>query len=143
MNVKRLILTLLTCLTLQLANAQTDRPKFDPAKFRQDLIAFVVGEATLTPAEKVLVMPIYEEYLTKKQELFKKMGTYRNFSATNDKAYADAIESMDGISIEMKTLQQTCHRRLLKVLSAKKVYTMIRAEKEFNKRCFQRITHKK
>lgn len=143
MKAKKIILTLLACLFLHTAYAQTNGPKFDPVKFRLELVEFVVDEAGLSPAEKIVAAPIYDEFLTKKQELFKQMGKYRKFKGTNDKSYADAIEVMDRIAIEMKTLQQTYHRRLLKMLPAKKVYAMIRAEKVFNKRSFQKVTHRK
>ena len=143
MKAKRIILTLLACLLLHTAYAQTNKPKFDPVKFRHELVDFVVGELDLSSEERKAVVPLYEEFLKKKQELFKQMGKYRRFNGSSDKAYAEAIEEMDRISIEMKTLQQTYHRKLMRVLPSQKVYGLIKAEKLFNKRYFQKVTHRK
>ena len=140
MKVKKLILTWLACVVFSTAFAQNDFQKFDPVKFRHELVEFIVNEAELTPAEKSAVVPIYDEFLLKKQALFKEMSKYRHFQGDNDNAYKNAIEDMNRISIEMKTLQQTYHRKLFKVITAKKVYALIRAEKHFNKQCLQKVT---
>ncbi len=138
---KKIIFTFFFSLMLCSVNAQGwNHRSFDPVKFRNAMIQFVVDANHLTPAEKKAFVPVFEELLIKRQELFNELRKYRHLENASEKEYLDAVQQLDRIAVELKVVQQTYHKKLLKVLPARRVYQLMKAENEFNQRSIQRMT---
>jgi len=110
-----------------------DRPRFNPEKFRADLERFITVEACLTPAEAAKFFPLYEEMNKKQRALFWQMRELQRVKPADEDACRKAIAEADRIELEMKQLQANYHTRFLTVISASKLYDVIRAEGRFHR----------
>lgn len=123
------------CFSAVFANAQK---KFDPVKFRADLHKYIVAEAHLTSAEADKLFPLYDEMKDKQMELHKE-GRNNNKKPATETACRAAIIKMDDIELKKKQIERTYHLKFLKVLSASKLYDVLRAEAKFHKKVFQEV----
>ena len=137
-NMKTLIYTLLaTWLSICAADAQGMKP-FDPAKFQADLEQFITVEACLTPSEAAAFFPLYREMLKKQRALYEQMRDGRHGRPDTEEAARKAISENDRIEIEIKQLQANYHARFISIISAKKLYNVIKAEGKFHRMAMKR-----
>ncbi len=111
---------------------------FDPAKFQADLEQFITVEACLTPSEAASFFPVYREMTQKQRALYDKMKEGRHMRPDSEEAARKAIAEMDRIEIEIKQLQSTYHSRFLGIISARKLYNVIKAEGKFHRMAMKR-----
>ena len=137
MTFKRVLLSIILSSLCLLCAVAHGRDKFDPAKFEAELEQFVAVEAGLTPMEASRFFPLYREMRKKQMAYFGQDRMFRHIDTNDDKACAEAISRHDENDIAMKELQQEYHRKFLKVLSASKVYLIIRAEEKFHRQLFK------
>lgn len=137
---KRVLFILLSILCLCQIEAKGQKA-FDPAKFEADLEQFITTEACLSPKEVAVFFPLYREMRKKQMAYFSEDRRCRHVDTTDDKACAEVINRHDENDLEIKKLQQAYHKKFMKVLSASKVYLIIRAEEKFHRRLFMRGNH--
>lgn len=135
---KTLICTFLAiCLSLGVADAQGIKP-FDPAKFQADLEQFITVEACLTPSEAAAFFPLYREMTRKQRALYEQMREDRRVNPDSEEAAKQAISEHDRIEIEIKQLQANYHARFIGIITARKLYKVIKAEGKFHRMAMKR-----
>ena len=135
---KTLICTFLAfCLSLCVADAQGMK-HFDPAKFQADLEQFITVEACLTPSEAAAFFPLYREMTRKQRALYEQMREDRRVNPDSEEAAKQAISEHDRIEIEIKQLQANYHARFIGIITARKLYKVIKAEGKFHRMAMKR-----
>lgn len=133
-----LIITLATnCAVAQKANGK----KSD--RFRADLEKFIVSDAQLTSQETARFLPLHREMMDRQKALRKKLKANRHCKPVTEADYKKAITECDKLGIEVEQLRKQYHTKFLKVLSAKKVYGVIKAEDRFFKKALHKAGMKK
>ncbi|MCR4852585.1 MAG: hypothetical protein K5893_03225 [Prevotella sp.] len=121
-------------------NAQ-NRPAraFDPNKFQAELEQFITREACLTPQEAAKFFPVFRELGKKQRALFEKIPHNRHIKPANEAGCREAIIERDEKDLQVKMLQQQYHLKFMEILSAQKVYDVIRAEEKFHRQAFRQM----
>ena len=113
-------------------------PKFDPERYNAELQQFITQEAALSPQEAAKFFPLYREMQTKQRALFQQMHRYKRIKPNDEKSCREYIKKCDELDLHIKELQQLYHNKFLKILSASKVYDVLKAEDKFHRQMFSR-----
>lgn len=125
-------------------SAQQKNRKFDAERFQASMEQFITKEAGLTPKEASRFFPVYREYMRKHRALFDRLRCLRRIKPTDEENCRNAINQSDDIDIQIKRLQQQYHGMFIDMLSASKVYDILKAEDKFHRLCFRKAAgHKK
>lgn len=122
------------CLEQQKGKNAGNRNQFNPEAFQKELEAFIVREACLTPQEAEKFFPIYREMGKKQRDVFFKIRNISHTRPSDESVYKKCVTERDKLDIELKRIQQTYHNKFFTVLSAKKVFEVLRAEDRFHRR---------
>ncbi len=114
-------------------NAQ-EKKMFDPDKFDAELEKFITKEARLDQQEAVKLFPIFKEMYQKQRCVYKRMRALGKTKPSNEAECAEAIKMRDKYNLELKQLEQCYHKKMLQVISASKLYDVIKAETHFYRR---------
>ena len=99
-------------------------------------IAHITDRLSLTPAEARGFWPVYNEYLTKQQELSQKHRTWSmqigNIDQVSDEQAARIAEQEVTRLEESAALRRTYHEKLKEVLPIRKIAMLYEAERSFN-----------
>lgn len=117
--------------------------KFDPQRFQAEMEQYITTQAMLTPEESAIFFPVYRELMQKQRAIFEEMHRYHYTDLSNSRACMHAVQRMDALDLQMKKLQQIYHNKFLKILPAKKVFLVIRAEEKFHRQAFKRMAEDK
>ncbi len=109
--------------------------------------AYITEALDLTPKEAEKFWPVYNQYDKKIMELrFKKMHDLRNkirtkenFNALSEKEAQNILAGFLNIERNILDEKSNLNKQLLKVISAKKILKLYRAEDSFNRRLLQRL----
>ena len=123
----------LMMLSLAMPSIAQDNRGFNPEKFKADLEKFITVEACLTPAEASKFFPLYDEMNSKQRALFGKMRELKWMRPADEESCKRVIADIDRIELEIKQLQANYHARFLTVISARKLFDVIRAEGKFHR----------
>lgn len=137
---KKLLLTLtLTAFVISMAWAQQGRPeKFDHEQFKANKIAFITQALNLKPAEAEKFWPIYNQFENERNKLFEqrremeKMIMERSDNLS-EKEYTELSRKFAALFKEEGDLTQRYNDQFLKILPAKKVVELYKAEYNFRK----------
>ena len=111
--------------------------RFNPAKFKADLEKFITVEACLTPREAAAFFPLYDEMNSKQRVLYDKMRELRRMKPTDEEKCKKVIAEIDQLEIEIKQLQANYHTRFLSIISASKLFDVIKAENKFHRQAMR------
>ena len=114
-------------------NAQDNNKRFSPEKFEADLRCYITKEASLTPQEADKFFPIFREMREKQRAIYDKMRKLGMNKPSDDEACKQAIIEYDKLNLELRQLDVTYHKRMLKVIPASKLYSVINAENGFHR----------
>lgn len=123
----------LWCLLVSVGVSAQER-KFSPEKFEAELEQYITREANLDQQEAAKFFPLFKEMHQKQRSLFAKIRKASKETPADDKAAAETVKLCDKLNIELKQIEQKYHDKMLKVLSAQKVYSAINAENRFHRR---------
>ncbi len=109
--------------------------------------AYITDALDLTPKEAEKFWPVYNQYDKKIMELrFKKMHDLRNkirtkenFDALSQKEAQNILVGFLNIERNILDEKSNLNKQLLKVISAKKILKLYKAEDSFNRRLLQRL----
>lgn len=128
----------LTLLSLLAVSAQDDQQKkFSPEKFQAELEQFITREACLTPLEATKFFPLYREMQKKQRCVYNQMKALGKVKPAEESDCRKAIQKRDELELELKGIQQTYHNKFLSVISASKVFDVIKAEDRFHRKMFR------
>lgn len=106
-------------------------------RFIQDMEAFIAREASLTQAEQQKIFPLFEEMMKKQRVYFERMKRLRRSNISGDKEAKTVIVQCDEAELQIKRIQQSYHSKFLKVLPAKRVLSVLKAEDKFHRQAFR------
>ena len=132
------LMTILIALVLAVAAIPQDHkpqqpPKFSPEKFQADLEQFITKEACLTPQEAAKFFPVYKEMQAKQRAVYDRQRQLGWGKPADEKGCEKAIRQRDEYDLELKRIQQTYHNKFLSIISASKLYDVIKAEDRFHR----------
>ena len=129
-SMKRLT-TILFCLMMVISVSAQEQRKFSPEKFQADLEAYITREAHFDQQEAAKYFPLLREMQAKQRAIYARM--YKKEKPSGDAKCAEAIANYDKANIELKQLDQTYHKKMMKVVPASKVFDAMRAENDFHR----------
>ena len=135
---KRTVLIILMSVVIMSAQAQR-RGHFDPDKFKEDMRNYIKEQVYLTPQEESRFFPLFDEMHNKQRMLFEQMKNYRRQKPVDNVSSAKAIQEIDRLEIEIRQLRKAYHKKFMRVIPAKKVFAIIKAEDRFHKRTFKKV----
>ena len=112
-----LILQLLMAVSVSAQN----QPKFSPEKFDADLEKFVTEQAKLTQQESDKFFPLFHEMHQKQRAVYHKIRQANKQQPTDDKVCEATLKECDKLNIELRQIEQTYHRKIMKAIPAQKV----------------------
>ena len=115
-----------------------DGAQFDPQKFQQMVEQTLTKAGGLTTAEAEAFFPLYNEMRAKQREIGRQIHDLKQSTPTSSKAYADTILRIKKLQLEMAELEQEYYKRILRKVSAEKVFKMMQAEDDFHRRMVRR-----
>lgn len=118
-------------------SAQEKRQKFSPEKYQAELEQFITSEACLTQQEAAKFFPLYREMQKKQRNVFNQMKALRKVKPTEEAECRKSIQKRDELELELKSILQTYHNKFFGILSASKVFDVIKAEDHFNRKMFK------
>lgn len=133
---KNAFFAVMCLLAVLVANAQEKDGKreFSREEYKQQLEAFVVKEACLTPEEGKALFPMVYDMMkalktlgAQERELMRKAD-----SATSEKEYENLLLKATDLSIECKKTEQKFYKKFHSVVSWKKVVLVRKALFKFN-----------
>ena len=119
------------------AQEQPQQKKFSPEKFQAELEQFITKEACLTPQEATKFFPVYREMQKKQRCIFNQMRALGKIKPAEEQECRKAIQKRDELELELKSIQQTYHNKFFGLLSAPKVFDVIKAEDRFHRKTFR------
>ena len=130
-KMKKVIAISLLLIMTMMVNAQDKR--FSPEKFEADLKAYITKEASLTPQEADKVYPVFRELREKQRVIYDKMRKLGMNKPVGDEACKQAIVEYDKLNLELRQLDVDYHKKMIKMVSASKVYEIMQAENRFHR----------
>ena len=112
---------------------RNDNRRFNPEEYQKKLEAHIKKFAGLTPQEAKEFFPLLREMQKQQRAIFMRQKKMDKSIFNDNKAALEAIVQHDNAELQIKKLQQTYHKRFLKVLPATKVLKCITAEDMFNR----------
>lgn len=139
---KRLFLSLVVALCTLAASADPDT-NFNPKQYKSALRQYITARAGLTQTEANKFFVLFDELKEKQRVYFRKAGHAMHSRPMTEKDCLKAIKERDRSELEIKRLQQEYDAKFLKVVSACKLYEIIKAEEDFNRSAFRKMQRKK
>lgn len=135
---KRILISCcLAVLVFLTVSAQEEQKKFSPEKFQAELEQFITKEACLTPQESTKFFPLYREMQKKQRGVFNQMKALGKIKPSEESECRKAIQKRDQLELELKNIQQSYHNKFLGIISASKVFDVIKAEDRFHRKTFK------
>ncbi len=134
---KRLIIQCLALCCVLTLGATEPQKKFSPEKYQADMEQFITREASLSPQEAAAFFPLLREMLKKQRSLYNQMKAEGKIKPADEESCRKLIQKRDQMELELKSIQQVYHNKFLNVLSASKVYDVIKAQDRFHRRMFK------
>lgn len=119
------------------ALGQNEPPRFQEAmaKMKADRVSFLTDKLQLTVEEAEKFWPVYNEYLTKREEMMwgKREKMHRDFDPTKltDEEMNNMLNDILDQEVKLAQLKKDYFVRLKDVLPTRKVLTLHRVEQEF------------
>jgi hypothetical protein len=142
--VKKYFSVLIALLLAVAVNAQKGNgsQRFSPEKFDAELHKFIIHEAGLTQQEADAFFPVYKEMQQKQRKLFFQQKRLGNEKPADEAGCKTAVLERDRIDVELKQIQQNYHKKFLEIISASKVYDVLKAEDKFHRMQLRQWGHR-
>ena len=127
---KKCLIVIMSLLMVLTVHAQ-EQKKFSPEKFDAEMEEYITRKAELDPQDAAKLFPIFREMHKKQRSIYSRMRGLGNQKPADDAKCAEAIKERDKCNLELKQLEQHYHQKMLQVVSASKLYDVIKAETRF------------
>ena len=138
---KRFFIALIGLFTVLMTYAQKEKPKFSPEKFQAEMEQFIAKEACLTPQESARFFPEYDEKNRKQRSLYDRMRRLGRVKPVSEDECKEIIMQRDKLDLELKQIQQAYHNKFMTLISASKLFDVIKAEDKFHRRMLKKYNH--
>lgn len=129
---------LILFVSVSMAAQEKKNKNFSPEKFRADMEQFITKDAGLTSKEAAKFFPLYNEMLKKQRAIFDRMRKLGKEKPADEAGCREAIKKRDNFDLELKQIQKTYHEKFLTVISASKLFDVIKAEEKFHRRMLKK-----
>lgn len=136
-----IFVSLLLAIAVTAQDGHQKHGRFSPEWFQAALEQFITKEACLTPQEAASFFPIYKEMQAKQRAIFERQRQLAKVKPTDEKGCEKAIRQRDEYDLELKRIQQTYHNKFLSVISASKLYDVLKAEDRFHRQMLRGWNH--
>lgn len=136
-----IIFSLVFALTIVAQEQRPSQQKFSPERFQAELEKHITKQACLTAKEAASFFPIYKEMQAKQRAIFDRQRQLDKVKPADEKGCEKAIRQRDEYDLELKRIQQTYHNKFLTVLSASKLYDVLKAESGFHRQMLRNAGH--
>lgn len=119
------------------------RRKFDPEKFKSELMKFITAEANLTVDEARRFFPVYFEMKEKMRNLEHQKERAIRLAAESNMNEKDCQRALsEKLTLEKKLLRVESQYvdRLTKIVGARKLIKVFNADRRFGRKMFQQMT---
>ena len=149
---KTLLLLITLVLVASSIKAQHRPPGFkNNDKIKALKTGYITDALNLTSKEAEKFWPIYNVYdkkimdlrFEKSRELRDKIKTREDFDALKEKEAEQLLNDFINIEKDILAAKNDLNKQLLKVISAKKILKLYKAEDDFNRRLLQRLQDRK
>lgn len=116
---------------------------FDPEAYFRKMEAYITEQAGLTAAEEKAFFPLFREAKRQQRKLSRKIKKQmRRLSQENpnEATCNQILAEVQNLHLQEAQLQNAALREWRKVLSAKKVLKVLKAENEFGRKTFREMT---
>jgi len=141
---KLIIIALVSLFSLHLS-AQKDRDHREMGeKYQAQKIAYITTALELTPEESAAFWPLYNEHEKKREVLKDSMKDYRK-EVLSKKDEITEVEAKEAIVLfqkhmaDMQLMETEYQNKFLEVLPAKKVFLLMKAEKDFRRELLKKL----
>ena len=129
------------CLLLCAFNGVSQK-RFDPERFKAKLHKYIIEQTELSNQEQIAFFPIYDQMLDKQRGIFLQLRALRHVKLTSDQQAKALIAKADKLEIELKMIEQKYHKQLLRVISARKLCYILKAERHFHRAMLRKFAEK-
>ena len=136
-----IIFSLIFALTVVAQEQRPAPPKFSPERFQAELEQYITKHACLSQKEAAKFFPIYKEMQAKQRVIDERQRQLDKVKPADEKGCETAIRQRDEYDLELKRIQQTYHNKFLTVLSASKLYDVLKAENGFHRQMLRNAGH--
>ena len=117
-------------------------------KYHSQKVAYLTTEMDLSPEESAVFWPLYNAHEKEKGKLKDEMKSYRREVAQKDEELTEeeALETLKFFQdnmVKMHQIEVQYQNKYIKVISAKKVIVMLKAEKEFRRDLLRKLGEKR
>ena len=130
---KKYAVLMISLLAVVMAQAQ-EQKKFSPEKFDADMEEYITQKAGLDQQEAAKLFPIFREMHKKQRTIYAQIGKLGKVKPNSDAGCAEAIKARDKYNLELKQVEMSYHQKMLQVISASKLYDVIKAENHFHRK---------
>jgi len=128
-----ILLALFATLSLCAQDNNQQQQRFSPEAFDAAMQEYITREAGLNAQEAAKIFPVYKEMMAKQRAVFEKQRKMVRVKPQDEAGCLKAIKERDDYDLELKRIQQTYHNKFLELLSASKVYDILKAEDDFHR----------
>lgn len=111
----------------------SQQPRFDPEKFQQDMLARLIKDAGLTPAEAQAFTPLYKEMREKQRAIAGQIHELKTKKYSSEKEYLNALTKIKSLQVEQAEVEANYYKRICKVIGAEKLFKLMLAEDRFHR----------
>ena len=129
---RKCILTLVLLMTVLVAGAQ-ERKKFSPQKFNEAMEEYIQKHAELTQQEADKVFPLLREMHKKQRAIYNRVHEMAKNKPGDEAGCVAIINEYDKVNIELKQIEKCYHKKMMQVVSASKLYEILKAEYRFHR----------
>lgn len=111
-------------------------------EFEAQKVAFFTQEMQLTPEEASKFWPLYNEMQTKiRAEGYKIRNVVGNqkIKELSEKQAHESIDTILDTETKMQAIKKEYYQRIIQVLSAKKLWLMMKAERDFHHQLWKKL----
>lgn len=138
----RILLILLIAVTAVRVNAEPQKG-FDAKAYNDELQAYVVKEAKLSPSDAQKFFTLYDAMRAEERKIFSKTRNTARRRPTTDEECRKAIMEKDENEILLKKIQQQHHLKMLKELPASTVMTCLFYAEKFDRMKLREMSAKR
>ncbi len=137
---KKFVILAVFVMVFSSMKAQHSGKDYTPERFRADMEQYITRKAGLSPDEASRFFPLYSEMLNKQRALRDKIKNLKRIKPKSASECKKNIQKADEIEIEMKKIQKSYHEKFMQILTADKVYDIIKAEDRFHRQAIKNMT---
>ncbi len=110
-------------------------------EFEAQKVAFFTQEMNLSPEEAAVFWPLYNEMQQKMTEQWNKVKCTRDISDADmtEEMALKQITDIQAAEVRVQEIKKEYYARLIKAITAKKVWLMMKAERKFNHRLWKKV----